>query len=137
MYLGKKITIVFTITALIAIFGGMGLAWADDSPAPVMKLSATEYNAGDVPRGGVIFHQFELQNQGQAPLLIEKVVAGCGCTSVDWDKEIASGETGYITMTVEVEPEVENGPLSERILVKTNDPNYKIFSLYINAQVVE
>ena len=136
MPIGKNKMFVLAAAALWVVFGLLGTVAADDSQ-PVVKVAEPEHNAGDVPKGGMIFHQFDLENQGNAPLIIEKVVAGCGCTSVDWDKEIAPGAIGHIVMTVEVEAEALPGPLSERILVKTNDPQSKVFSLYLTATVVD
>lgn len=137
MRFGNNRIILVALAALMVFLGGLQAAMADDSPQPEVVVVESEHNAGEVPKGSVIFHQFELQNKGQAPLLVDKVVAGCGCTAVDWDKEIAPGQAGYIIMTVEVEAEAQAGPLSERVLVKTNDPKAKVFPLYITAQVTE
>ncbi len=49
---------------------------------------------------GSVTCEFIFTNKGDAPLVISRVSASCGCTTPDWTKEpIAPGKTGFIKAT--------------------------------------
>lgn len=49
---------------------------------------------------GKVTTEFEFKNTGNAPLLITRTAASCGCTTPEYPKEpIAPGKTGKITVT--------------------------------------
>lgn len=43
---------------------------------------------GTIKHGEVVTYTYELKNIGNIPLLINDVIAGCGCTSVNLSKEV-------------------------------------------------
>ncbi|GHT61482.1 hypothetical protein AGMMS50239_12480 [Bacteroidia bacterium] len=50
---------------------------------------------------------FSVKNTGDAPLIIQRVSASCGCTTVDWEKQPI--ESGKITeIKIEMNPEEES-----------------------------
>jgi hypothetical protein len=64
---------------------------------PVLSFESTEYNFGNVQQGDIVEHSFTFTNTGNAPLLISKATATCGCTVPEWPSEpVAVGETGVI-----------------------------------------
>jgi len=63
---------------------------------------------------------FEIENRGDAPLLIFEVVPGCSCTATEYDREIQPGDTGEIRARLETAE--LSGPVTKGIVVTTNDP---------------
>ena len=64
----------------------------------LFTFDATNFDYGNIPEdGGYAVHAFKIENTGSDPLVINQVVASCGCTVADWTKEpIAPGKTGEI-----------------------------------------
>ncbi len=58
----------------------------------ILQLKETGYNFGKIPQGRPVIHVFEIVNTGSQPLLLENVIASCGCTTPEWSREaIAPG----------------------------------------------
>ncbi len=57
----------------------------------------TTHNFGSIPQGKPVFYNFELKNNGSAPLVITDVTTTCGCTTPEWKKEpIAAGAAATV-----------------------------------------
>jgi hypothetical protein len=62
-----------------------------------LQLKETGYNFGKIPQGRPVIHVFEIVNTGNQPLMLENVIASCGCTTPEWSREaIAPGTTAPI-----------------------------------------
>ena len=70
---------------------------------PQSKVSSDgrTFDWGSVMQGEVVTHDFEIRNSGITPLIIKDVKPACGCTTGSWDKTIAPGATGKITLSVD------------------------------------
>lgn len=67
---------------------------------PVEWIGETTVDTGDILQGTDYLHVFKFRNLTDAPLLVENVRAGCGCTATDWqDVPVAPGEVGSINVT--------------------------------------
>ncbi len=128
--------------ALAALSPAAALAQAPAAPAapaapsgPQPKAVADDltFNAGDVPKGDVITHDFVVKNTGKADLMILSVQPACGCTAPDWTKIVPPGGTGKITLKVDTAR--FKGPISKTATVQTNDPELSSFRLTVNATV--
>ena len=78
---------------------------------------------------------FEFQNIGNEPLLIKDAKSSCGCTVPSFPKEpIAPGKTGIIEVQYNMNP----GPISKTITVETNAVNKEngIVALRIKGTVL-
>ena len=66
-----------------------------------ISFEKKEHNFGTFPEeSGKVSYEFVFTNTGSAPLVLNKVVASCGCTTPEWTKEpIAPGKTGKIEVT--------------------------------------
>ena len=66
----------------------------------VLVLKETEFNFGKIPQGKPVTHIFLVDNKSKDSLKIANVLACCGCTTPDWekDKAIAPGASTQITV---------------------------------------
>ncbi len=51
-----------------------------------MTLSEVSYDFGKIPQGKPVTHDFKFTNTGKTDLVLENVVAGCGCTTPTFTK---------------------------------------------------
>jgi uncharacterized protein YgiM (DUF1202 family) len=123
----------------IVTLGGASLALAQDaasagagSPAK-MVIAETTHDAGDVPKGEVIEHDFVVKNEGAGDLHVLSVKPACGCTTPGFDKIIPAGGEGKITLNVDTAR--FKGQISKSASVTTNDPSQPNMRLVINANV--
>ena len=66
-------------------------------PDEVIKVNADTYNFGKIKQGVPVTTFFTVTNTSDKPVVLETVVASCGCTTPEWSKEpIAPGSTSQI-----------------------------------------
>lgn len=64
------------------------------------KFKEEAFDFGEVTEGPDLTHEFEFMNDGQKPIFIRNVTAGCGCTVADWPHEpILPGMASKIKVT--------------------------------------
>lgn len=72
-----------------------------------------------------VTYEFKFKNTGNAPLVISRVTASCGCTTPEWTKEpVAPGKTGYVKATYN--PIGRPGAFNKSITVFTNTPEKNV-----------
>jgi hypothetical protein len=106
----KGAALVLTVLAIaVSAFG-----------QPFMKLSDTSHNFGTFKEeAGKQTWDFIVTNTGNAPLVIQNIVASCGCTTPTWTKEpIPAGGTGKITAIYD--PAGRPGQFDKTISVYSN-----------------
>jgi hypothetical protein len=121
----KRLFLVFSILSI----GASVLA------QPVMKLTSSEHDFGTFKEeAGRQTFDFMVSNTGNAPLVIQNIVASCGCTTPDWTREpIQPGAKGKITAIYD--PAGRPGQFNKTLSVYTNsDPN--IVVLTIKGEVI-
>ncbi len=91
------------------------------------------FDAGTVPKGEQITHDFLIKNEGTATLEITRAEPGCGCTVANFDKQIAPGQTGKVHAVLDTSG--FNGPISKGITVYTSDPENPQITLTLQAKV--
>ena len=52
----------------------------DTQKMPVIEFEETDYNFGTITEGEFVDHNFKFTNTGDAPLIISRASASCGCT---------------------------------------------------------
>ena len=75
----------------------------------------TSFDFGTIKEAnGNVSHVFKIKNTGDAPLVLTRVIASCGCTTPEWTKEpIAPGKTGDIKITYTTERQEELHPFAD------------------------
>ncbi|MDR0743884.1 MAG: DUF1573 domain-containing protein [Tannerella sp.] len=127
----KRILFVFGLILLTA-----NIVSAQQKEASISVIDSAMYDFGDInEKNGAVTHSFKIKNNGEAPLVVTKVVASCGCTTPDWTKEpIAPGRTGEIKVTFD--PTNRPGTFTKTISVYSNG-KVGSFVLTIKGKVVQ
>jgi hypothetical protein len=65
--------------------------------APVIVFDDTTFNFGTATAGTPVEHSFTFRNTGRSDLIIRNVVASCGCTATEAEKEVLKpGEESHV-----------------------------------------
>ncbi len=104
------------IISLLVFCAGVNAQYAQTK----MKVSETEHDFGKFKEeAGKQAHDFTITNTGTDPLVIQNVVASCGCTTPEWTKQpIPAGGTGKVTAIYD--PKDRPGPFNKTITVYSN-----------------
>ncbi|MGB9499178.1 MAG: OS_HP2 family (seleno)protein [Dissulfuribacterales bacterium] len=101
---------------------------------PSAVIPRSKYEFEPVLEGINVVHEFIIENIGTAPLEIERIKTGCGCTTADFTRTIPPGEHGSIT--IKVNTRGYGGRMFMRhMTVYTNDPQNLTMSLEITGKV--
>jgi len=100
-----------------------------------IKFEKMSHDFGKIAEdGGNVTYEFSFTNVGNSPLVINNVLASCGCTTPVWTKEpIESGKKG--TITVSYKPQGRPGSFSKSITVYSNATEEQVV-LMINGEVI-
>jgi hypothetical protein len=97
-----------------------------------MVTSELEHSFGSRKPGTPLKYTFQIRNEGKETLEIKSVAPSCGCTTSSYDKTIAPGKTGGITLAVE-KTDGYSGDVTKTATVTTNDPDHQTFTLTLKA----
>ena len=125
----KQIIFIF-----MAILLATGMASAQKKA--VIAAEQTSHDFGQIKEtDGKVSATFVVKNTGEAPLVITRVIASCGCTTPVWTKEpIAPNQNGDIKITFD--PKGRPGPFSKTISVYSNGKTGS-FILTIRGEVID
>jgi hypothetical protein len=103
---------------------------------PQVKMNEKEHDYGTFKEeAGVQRYDFEVINSGNEPLVIQNIVASCGCTTPEWTKEpIAPGQKGKITALYD--PANRPGKFQKSLTVYTN-AKPQVHVLVIKGEVIQ
>ncbi|NJB85472.1 hypothetical protein GGR26_001217 [Lewinella marina] len=74
------------------------------TPEPIEWLDPATVTLPDTFVGEPVSHTFRFRNLTEAPVVIDNVRVGCGCTATEWqDTAVAPGETGSLTVTFDAD----------------------------------
>lgn len=124
----KKVSLLFTCLLLCG-----GVVFAQKKPEAEFKK--TVHNFGDIREAaGVVTTQFEFTNNGDSPLIIQRVSSSCGCTTPTYSKEpILPGKSGSISAKYSTVG--RPGSFNKSIRVYTNVPD-TVYVLTIKGNVI-
>jgi hypothetical protein len=106
-----------------------------EAAAPKIVTPEVEHYFGAIKTGTPLTYTFVVKNTGKADLEIKSVTPGCGCTTSDYDKVVAPGKEGKITMEIK-HTEGYKGDVMKNATVTTNDPERQSFQLVLRANFV-
>ncbi|WP_324759909.1 DUF1573 domain-containing protein [Sphingobacterium thalpophilum] len=87
-----------------------------------VEFEEPAFDFGQVKEGAQVKHTFILKNTGDAPVILSKVTASCGCTQPEFSKSpILPGATSEIHVTFNSEGQV--GKQQKIITVQSNASN--------------
>ena len=100
---------------------------------PKFTFEQEEHNFGQIRDRDIVSHTFRFTNTGEAPLIISKATAACGCTVPQWPKQpIPAGGSGEI----QVQFDSSNKPgMQNKVVTITANTESKVKKLLIRAQV--
>ena len=101
---------------------------------PSMDFTKTEHNFGTIKEEiGAVTTKFEFTNNGDSPLIIQRVAASCGCTTPSYSREpILPGKKGEIS--AQYSTVRRPGAFNKTIRVYSNVPD-TVYVLTIKGNV--
>jgi len=111
-----------------------GLSERERENAPHVKFATTTHDFGAVNAGGTVDQVFHFKNTGKRDLIVRKIRATCGCTTIMPDKKvIGAGESGSFKAILDVG--TRKGSLHKSIYFISNDPDNPNIRLSLKARV--
>lgn len=128
-----KILIIMALAAILAL---PAAAKKDQKGKAAIEFRDKVYDFGTVKASkGMVVHEFEFTNTGDAPLMIISAKADCGCTRPKFDAApVKPGKRGKIKVTFLTEG--QRGYISKDIKIRTNAPSAKRVTLKITGNVI-
>jgi len=126
------------VLALAPIFSctaqtGGGKLHMSDIKSSQVKWNVDSYDFGEIKQNIPVDATFELENIGNAPLIIQNVTASCGCTTAEYQKApIMPGQKAKVGATFDAK---KLGKFSKSLTVTLNDGNQP-YTLRFNGTVV-
>jgi hypothetical protein len=132
----KKVNLIlvcFMMFASLAIGQSADKTADTKATAAINWLSSQTIDVGKVEKGKPVAVTFEFSNAGDAPLFITSARGSCGCTSVDYTKEVVKpNKKGFVKTTYDAEA---TGSFSKTITVSVNTQDAPIL-LHIKGEVI-
>jgi hypothetical protein len=122
--------LLFLITLFL-----VGVAVKAQVAKTTVSISETQHDFGTFKEeAGRQTFDFFVTNSGKEPLVIQNVVASCGCTTPDWTKQpIAAGAKGKVTAIYD--PAGRPGPFNKTLSVYMNTTP-EVVVLVIKGEVI-
>lgn len=103
--------------------------------APKIDIPIQNFDFGEVKDGDLIEKEFEFTNVGKSDLIIRKIKASCGCTTVEpADKVIKSGKSSSLKASVRTSG--FSGRIAKAVTIITNDPTNPSVIIRMTATVL-
>jgi hypothetical protein len=104
--------------------------------APDLQVKTPTFNFGEIYQGDKVPHVFEFANQGEDPLIIDRVRSSCGCTAVlVSEKNIPPGAKGELKANFDSAR--FRGAISKTIYLYSNDPVRPTMQFHLKGSVLE
>lgn len=95
--------------------------FSEDKKQPQIAFKEKTHDYGTIEWDGDGLHEFEFENTGEQPLILNNVSSSCGCTVPKWPREpINAGEKGTIKVVYNTK---RTGTFSKSVTVYSNAQN--------------
>ncbi len=123
-----------TAALLASVLGAAHTATAAATARPRLKFATDKHDFGKVKQGQSVSYEFVFENQGDAPLVIEKVETSCGCTAALLsEKKIEPGKKGKVKATFDTQ--AYGGRVTKYIFIDSNDPDNPRVELTVSVDI--
>lgn len=130
----KFLILLIGLTMLLAACGAAG-----GGGAPRIALETTELALGEMPNGQIAERELTVRNDGDGPLVVDKVMTSCGCTTAALEPmTIAPGESGTLRVAFDSGahgPDLR-GPLMREVTLLSNDPALPEAVIVVTATIL-
>ena len=111
----KRIIVLLLVTG--ALYSTQAQTVAENrTVVETVVLKEKSFDFGKIPQGRPVTHVFELVNKSKEPIMLENVMASCGCTTPEWSRDpIQPGATSTIKVGYNSAAE---GPFNKSITVQ-------------------
>lgn len=135
MYSSAPYLSIFRLAALcLFAFFAVDHSFSDEAQGvPQLALKQQIHDFKDVIEGEVLEHTFEVLNQGDEPLILERVKPGCSCSVAHFDSTVPPNGEGKIS--VKIDTKGFDGPERWVVKVFSNDPKWGEAILDLRANV--
>ena len=125
----KAVTVPSSLVGLILLSGLVArAAGAESAPFPRLVCDEPIFHYGAVDNRTPVQHVFELRNEGTAPLAIQRVVSGCGCTRTELSTNVVAPR-GVARLAVTASLLGRSGQRNVSLFLHSNDPVHPILAL--------
>ncbi len=127
-----RIRTIIGATVLILLAAGTTAAAAGKGARARFKEEVWDF--GKVKQGEVLAHEFVFINEGDAPLVIERVSTSCGCTAaLASEDRIAPGKEGRVKASFDTRGFA--GSVVKYVYVESNDASKARRELKVTAEI--
>lgn len=124
----------FILLALVLSTSFVAAQNGKKAPAPVFDKNVHDFGKVN-ESSGTVSCEFTFKNKGNAPFIIQRVQASCGCTTPDYSKEpILPGKEGKIKVTYSTTG--RPGAFDKKVTVFSNVPD-EVYVLTIKGEVLK
>jgi hypothetical protein len=123
----------FSLLLLFFSFLATANAQGDQKPEEKLEFKQVEIDFGKIAQNKPVYDYFEIFNKSNQPVKISNVIASCGCTTPEWDKEaIEPGKSTKIKVGYNA---ASGGPFEKSITINYDDNQAKVVK--IKGEVVK
>lgn len=124
------------IILLIWLLPGVHHAQDLVQPVSIMAVDKLVHDFGVVGQTSTVQHQFRIENQGKADLLIHKVKSSCDCiTKLMGDKKVPAGSERMLKVMFDTRQ--STGMQQRSVEIHSNDPESPLIKLELFGKVVK
>ncbi len=127
----RTIRVMASAIIILLAAGATGTAEGKEARA---KFKEEVWDFGKVKQGEVLAHEFVFTNEGDAPLVIERVSTSCGCTAaLASEDRIAPGKEGRVKASFDTRGFA--GSVVKYVYVESNDASNARRELKVTAEI--
>jgi len=120
---------------VLITFTNLLLAQNEQEKKPKFWIDKVEYDFGDVEEGKIVSTEFIIGNEGNDILRLNRIVASCGCTATQPEKNSLEPKE-KVKLKVDFNTIGRLGPQKKSVYISTNDPMRPSVKLTFTANVL-